>query len=123
MKPDPDITHGCVTANTCRVRRQLWWIVGLALVVGGVAIALSTPASSADVGWFAYTPSSRHSDRQIGWGDPLHDGSIVNVSRWAMAGYGLAGAGAVFLAAGIGFHIGRHRTNTSTKPSPVQQPD
>ncbi len=113
----------CFRADTDRVRRQLWWIVGLGLVVGGVAIALSTPASPTEFGWFAFTPSSRRSDWHMGWGDPLHDGSVVIVSRRALAGCGLTGLGALILAAGIGFHLGRRRTRTVTKPAPGPQPD
>jgi hypothetical protein len=40
-------------ADTLRVLRHLWWILGLALVGGGLAIALSSQASPTNVGWFA----------------------------------------------------------------------
>lgn len=105
------------------MRRQLWWILGLGLVVGGVAMALSTPAASADFGWFAYAPSSDHSEWHMGWGDPLDSATAVIVSRWALAGYGVAGVGALILTAGIAFQMGRRRATPATGSSPGQQPD
>ena len=119
---DPGGEPACPRADTRLVLRQLWWILGLAIVVGGVAMALSTPPAPADFGWFASTPSSRHSEWHLSWGDPLDNGSVVIVSRWALAGYGLVGLGVAIFAAGIGFQLGRRRANP-TGANPDERPD
>lgn len=89
--------------------RHLWWVLGLALVFGGVAVVLSSRTSSSDFGWFAYTPLSDDPDGQMGWGDSLWSGSAVVVSRWQLVGGAGAALGLLVLAGGIGFRLGRRR--------------
>ncbi|WP_341926900.1 hypothetical protein [Nocardioides psychrotolerans] len=89
--------------------RHLWWLLGLALVLGGVAVVLSSQTSSSDFGWFAYTPPSEGADWQMGWGDTLSGTSAMVVSRWQLMGGAAAAAGLVVLAGGLGFRLGRRR--------------
>ncbi len=99
--------HSGFIADTRRVRRLLWWGLGLVLVVGGLAIALSTRAGPTDFGWFAYTPLNDDPTWYMGWSD----GAGLIVSRWQLAGCAVAAIGMMVMAAGIGFHVGRRRAN------------
>ncbi|CAM3846737.1 hypothetical protein [Nocardioides zeicaulis] len=90
------------------MRRHLWWVLGLALVLVGGALALTTQEAPEDFGWFAYTPGGNPSwfageDRTGGWS------STFLVSRAQLAGTGLAALGLLALAAGAGFRFGRRR--------------
>ncbi|VXB43764.1 hypothetical protein [Nocardioides sp. AX2bis] len=92
------------------MRRHLWWILGLVLVVGGVVLGLANQPGPADFGWFAYTPLSEDPDWTMGWGDSPLDGSVVIVSWWQLAGAALAAIGLLVVAAAVGFRLGRRRT-------------
>ena len=111
-----DIAPVCVIADTRRVLRHLWWILGLALTAGGVIVAVSSQASSSDFGWFASTPLSDDSDWRMGWGDPMGSGSALIVSRWQLAGCAVAATGLIVLAGGIGFRLGRRRSALREQP-------
>ena len=63
------------------MRRHLWWVLGIALVCGGVALTLTAQAEPRDFGWFAYAPPSDEPDWYMAWGHPLTDASAVIVSR------------------------------------------
>lgn len=89
--------------------RHLWWVLGLALVAAGVAVLLSTQASSSEFGWFAYTPLPDDADWQMGWADPRSSGSVMAVSRGQVAGLAVTTVGLVVLAGGVGFRLGRRR--------------
>ena len=39
------------------MRRHAWWVMGLVLIGGGVALALAARRGPDDFGWFAYSPS------------------------------------------------------------------
>jgi len=105
-----------VAGNTRFVFRHLWWVLGLVLVGGGVAIAMSSRTSPSDFGWFAYTPLHDDADWHMTWGDSLSNGSASIVARWQMAGYGVAVMGLTVLSAGISFQLGRRRAYLPEKP-------
>ena len=86
--------------------------MGLVLVCGGLAVALSSQAGPNDFGWFAYTPPAGNPDWQMTWSDPMTNGSALIVSRWQLAGSAAAALGLVTIAAGTGFRLGR-RARTS----------
>jgi heme/copper-type cytochrome/quinol oxidase subunit 1 len=92
------------------MRRHLWWVLGLVLVCGGLAVALSAQAGPDDFGWFAYTPLSDDPDWQMGWRGPMSNGSALILSRWQLAGAAGAALGLMVLAGGVGFRLGRRRT-------------
>ena len=93
-------------ADTHGVRHHLWWILGLVLVSGGLAIAVSfRVASPTDFGWIAYTPLSDNSDWHMGWSD----GSALIVSQWQLAGCAVTAIGMMVLVGGTGFRLGQRR--------------
>lgn len=99
-----------------RVRRHLWWVLGLTLVLAGVILALVVhPGAPDDYGWFAYTPLEtpigQAPDWTMGWSDPSP--SYV-VSRWQVAGTVLAAAGLLLLAVRTGYLLGRRHARPST---------
>ena len=88
--------------------------MGLVLVCGGLAVALSAQAGPDDFGWFAYTPSGDNPDQpdwHMTWGDPMSSGSALIVSRWQLAGAAAVALGLMILAAGTGFRLGRRRVD------------
>ena len=91
------------------MRRHLWWVLGLVLVCGGVAVTLSAQAGPDDFGWFAYTPPSDDPDWHMGWSDPISSGSALIVTRWQAAGAVAVALGLVVIAGGVGFRLGRRR--------------
>jgi hypothetical protein len=95
--------------------RHLWWVVGLVLVCGGAAVALSAQAGPDDFGWFAYAPPS-DDGWQMSWRAPMGDGSALIVSRWQLAGSAVVALGLMVIAAGVGFRLGRRRTEPREKP-------
>src|SRR5918995_2316770 len=96
-------------SDTHRVLRHLWWVLGMVLVCGGVAVALSAQAGPDDFGWFAYTPPSHDPDGDMSWRGPISNGSALIVSRWQLAGGAVLALGLMVLAGGAGFHLGRRR--------------
>ena len=98
------------------MRRHLWWVLGLVLVCGGVAVTLSAQAGPDDFGWFAYTPPSSEPDWHMGWSDPMSNGSALIVSRWQLAGFAVAVLGLVVIAGGAGFQLGRRRAKPPAQP-------
>lgn len=91
------------------MRRHLWWILGLLLLGGGLAIALSLRAGPSDFG-HTYTSLSPNGDWYMGWSDGTDVSSFV-VSRWQIAGSAVAAIGMAVIASDIGFHLGRRRAN------------
>jgi hypothetical protein len=89
--------------------RHVWWVLGLVLVCGGVAVALSAQAGPEDFGWFAYAPPSDDPDWHLGWSDPITNGSALVVSQWQMMGAAVAALGLMVVAGGAGFRLGRRR--------------
>ena len=89
--------------------RHLWWVFGVVLVCGGLAVALSSQAGPSDFGWFAHTPSDGNPDWHMSWRDPIGNGSTLIVSRWQLAGTAATALGLLALAAGAGFQLGRRR--------------
>lgn len=83
--------------------RHLWWILGVALVAGGMVTAWSAAAQPTDLGWFAYTPLTERSGWQMTWGD----GPAVIVSRTRLVGWAVVGLGLVVLASWAGYRLGR----------------
>lgn len=74
------------------MRRHLGWILGLALLVIGVAIQATAPQ---DFGWFAYA------------GGDLHLDGIVLLTHQDMWGLSITFLGLVVLAGWLGFVLGR----------------
>ena len=101
------LTRAVATSDTRCVLRHLWWVLGLALVCGGVAVVLSTQAGPDDFGWFAYTPPSDDPDWHMSWRGPMTDGSALIVSRWQLAGSAVVVLGLMTIAGGAGFRLGR----------------
>jgi hypothetical protein len=98
------------------VLRHLWWVIGLVLVCGGTAVALSSQAGPDDFGWFAHTPSGVSPDWHMTWSDPMGNGSALVVSRWQLAGSAAAALGLMTIAAGTGFRLGRRRVQPREQP-------
>lgn len=99
--------------------RHLWWILGLALVGGGLALVLFARVGTADFGWVAYTPQSDQPDWYTAWGD-ASSGSAVVLSRGQLVGSASMAAGLAVIASGLGFLVGRRRV---TRPElPVRPP-
>ncbi|MBO1756346.1 hypothetical protein [Allobranchiibius sp. CTAmp26] len=89
--------------------RRVWWVLGLVLMGGGVAIALLSQARTSDVGWFAYTPLNDGSGGHLGGIDSPWGGSAFIITRWQIVGTAVAALGLMVLAAGIGFRLGWRR--------------
>ncbi|MGF9754000.1 hypothetical protein AAII07_02265 [Microvirga sp. 0TCS3.31] len=89
--------------------RHLWWVLGLVLVCGGVAVLLSARPGPEDFGWFAYTPPSDDPDWHMSWRSPMTDGSAVILSRWQLAGSAVVALGLMTIAGAVGFRLGRRR--------------
>lgn len=96
--------------------RHLWWVLGLVLVCGGVAVALSAQAGPDDFGWFAYTPPSDSPDWHVGWSGPMSNGSALIVSQWQLAGSAAAALGLMVIAGGAGFLLGRRGIRPRERP-------
>lgn len=96
-------------SDTGRVLRHLWWVVGLALVCCGVAVALTAQAGPDEFGWFAYAPPSGDPEWQMSWIDPVGSGSVLIVSRWQVAGSAVVAAGLMVIAGDAGFRLGQRR--------------
>lgn len=103
-------------SDTRCVLRHLWWVLGLVLVCGGGAVALSAQAGPDDFGWFAYTPPSHNPDWHMGWSDPMSNGSPLIVSRWQLAGSAVVALGLMVIAGGAGFQLGRRRIKPREQP-------
>jgi hypothetical protein len=103
-------------SDTHRVLRHLWWVAGLVLVCGGVAVALSARTGPDDFGWFAYTPPSHDPEGAMSWRGPISNGSALVVSRWQVAGAAVATLGLMVMAGGVGFHLGRRRIEPRDLP-------
>lgn len=89
------------------LRRNLWVIAGLALLLLGVGLFLTSPSgsdSARDFGWFAYTPLEEGDDFGVVLGN-----DFVIVSRDQLVAGLLAAVGLVVMAAGIGYRAGRGR--------------
>jgi heme/copper-type cytochrome/quinol oxidase subunit 1 len=98
-------------AHTHQVSRHLWWILGLALVAGGVVLVLAgQPGGSADFGWTAYSPLDDSPDWRMSWGD------ATIVSRWQLVGGAVAAVGLMVVTAGIGFRLGQRRATRPEHP-------
>ncbi|NYJ73082.1 hypothetical protein [Allobranchiibius huperziae] len=91
--------------------RRAWWVLGLVLVGGGIALALSSQAGPSDFGWFAYAPLDDGSGGRLGTSGSWWDGSASIVTRWQIVGCAVAVIGLMVLAAGIGFRLGRRRAS------------
>ncbi|MEO9325375.1 hypothetical protein ABFT23_17925 [Nocardioides sp. C4-1] len=85
--------------------RHLWWILGVALVVGGTVAAWTASVEPTEMGWFAYTPLDEGSDWQMTWGDS----PAVVVARTRLIGWVIVGSGLVVLATCLGYRLGRRR--------------
>jgi hypothetical protein len=96
-------------ADDRRVLRRLWWIAGLVLIAGGVAIALVSRPEAVDARWFVYTPMSDAPDGWRGWDEPQLGTSAWILSPWQVAGCVLAVLGLLAVARGVGFRMGRRR--------------
>ena len=94
------------------VRGHLWWLVGLALLGGGVALAIATRVGDAEFGWVAYTPTDSAADWTMAWGDgaSTDTGWLLVVSGWQVLGAGVAALGLVVSSAGVGYRLGRRRS-------------
>lgn len=103
----PDTGPARATADTGLVLRRLWWLLGLGLVAAGVVVGLSTRPDGSEFSWYVDTLSMGGSEWEMGWSDPVIDGTVVVVSWWQVAGYAAAMVGVAMLAAGIGFGLGR----------------
>ena len=96
------------------MRRHLWWIGGLVLLVGGVVLFLSTPPQT-DFGWFAYAPQHpRMTDYVTRCAAPCVGLSFGQGDEWLIStgqvvGATLALLGLILLAGGTGFTLGRRR--------------
>ena len=91
------------------MRRNLWWILGLVLVAGGIVVSMSARTGPDDFGWFAYTPPDGYADWDMSWSDGPGSGSALLVTRRQVAGAAVAVLGLVVVAAGVGFRLGRRR--------------
>lgn len=92
------------------MRRYLWLVVGLALVVAGVVMVLNAPTGPMDAGWFAYTPLSDDPDWFMEWEDG--DGSAnaaVILTRQHVAAFGVIALGLLVLVAGAAYWLGRRQ--------------
>jgi hypothetical protein len=89
-------------------------IIGLMLVVGGVALAVSSPAS---FGWFAYASESASLPvATTGVSAVLPTGNIIALGPSRFAGYGSALVGLLALAVAGGFALGRRRGSANDVP-------
>jgi hypothetical protein len=89
------------------VRRHLWWVLGLVLVVGGALVVLLWQPEPADVGWFAYTPLEGTSSWNLGWGDAGGDSVVMTYRQ--LVGYAVVVVGLLVIAASLGFRWGQRR--------------
>ena len=96
--------------ETGRVRRHGWWVSGLVLLVGGLAVVAATRAE-AGFAWLAYTPAEP--------GTSLPPGAMVLVSRGQLVGAGVAVLGLLVLSAGVGFRLGRRRVREAGSHRPA----
>ena len=92
-----------------RRARHLWWVLGVALVVGGLVLVLTASPQPADMGWFAYTPLNDGSDWEMQWGE----GSAVFVTRTELLGWTGTASGLVVLASWAGYRLGRRRASAT----------
>ncbi|MBB6628214.1 hypothetical protein H5V45_12870 [Nocardioides sp. KIGAM211] len=91
------------------MRRHLWWVLGLVLVVAGIVVALSVgPGPGDDVYYLTERPPTRP-DWFTGFSQADTSGSLVFLSRGQLAGCALAVLGLLVVAAGLGFRMGRRR--------------
>lgn len=90
--------------------------MGLVLVCGGLAVALTSQPGPNDFGWFAYTPSGDNPDWHMNWSDPMSNGTALILSRWQLAGSVVAALGLMTIAAGTGFQLGRRRVKPREQP-------
>ncbi|XAS75214.1 hypothetical protein V3G39_11115 [Dermatophilaceae bacterium Sec6.4] len=93
--------------------RHTWWVLGLVLLGGGVAVVLASQIGPSNFGWFAYAPLGDGSGGRISsgslWNGSLWNGSMLIVNRRQVLGLAVAAIGLVVLAAGTGFTLGRRR--------------
>jgi len=84
--------------------RRLWFVLGIAMLGGGLAVMLTAHADPTDYGWFVDTPMEDDADWHLRWDDA---GSVVVVSARQLIGGGIAGLGLLVLACGAGVLLGR----------------
>ena len=89
------------------VRRYLWLVAALALVVAGVVMAVTAPSRPADFGWFAYTPLEGNADWAMEWDDGDGATSAVVLTQQVLVGYGVITLGLLVLVAGLAYRLGR----------------
>jgi heme/copper-type cytochrome/quinol oxidase subunit 1 len=95
------------------VRRFIWLALGLALVVAGVALAVTAaPPGPTDFGWFAYTPLEERPgpDWTMAWGNG--DQALI-VTRGHVVGAGVTALGVLVLATGVAYRLGRRQRPTT----------
>lgn len=92
------------------MRRYLWLVAGLALVVAGIVVALNAPSGPQDAGWFAYTPLASEADWYMEWdgGDGPTTAAVV-LTRQHVVGYAVIALGVLVLVAGAAYRLGRRR--------------
>lgn len=97
------------------MRRFLWLVAGVVILVAGVLVTLDAPQGPLDAGWFAYTPLTDDADWYMEWeGD---DGSpataAVVLTRQHVVGYGVVALGILVLVVGAAYRLGRRQRPTT----------